>query len=86
MVAGLPKLRVRASYKSLRIRGQQVEEVARLALAQNNNQALAPLPELARPPPPDPLDQPLALASHAEPVVKAGTAPLMDEVEAEPDL
>jgi site-specific recombinase XerD len=88
MVAGLSKLAGRASYKTPRIRGQQVEEVARLALAQNNKQALAPAPELAQEPPSEPLDQPLALAgetvnpgSPTEPVMKAGAAPVVGEAE-----
>jgi hypothetical protein len=56
MVAGLSQFRGRASYKTLRIRGKQVEEVARLALqtgstplnptitaATNSNSASPPL-------------------------------------------
>jgi site-specific recombinase XerD len=90
MVAGLSKLAGRASYKTPRIRGKQVEEVARLALSQHNNQALAPAPE----PPSDLLGQPLALAggivvnpaSPNEPVVKAAAAPVVAEAEAEPDF
>jgi site-specific recombinase XerD len=93
MVAGLSKLAGRASYKTPRIRGQQVEEVARLALAQNNDQALAPVPALAQQPPSGSLEQPLALAgravspaSHNEPVVKAGAAPVVAEAEVEQEL
>jgi site-specific recombinase XerD len=81
MVAGLSKLQGRASYKTPRIRGKQVEQVARLALSEGS-QTLALAPSAVEETQSDSTEQRLARTNQANPpaqpeqAVKAGAAPV----------